>query len=240
MVPFLPSWITRVWPMGSVGSSCCTVSKSIVARGLRRLGADAHDRDLVAVVQHGVGRRGHVVVADQLHVVRLQQLVDRARRRVEGDLLVVDGERAADPRAVHDGRAGREATGIVAHRGELAELQLLGQLVGAGLDRAHGAHGAVDVDGDGERAQHVDVEAVVQRARRGRDDDVAGAELHVRGGEQRADGVGVGAHLLAGAVDDQRDLASPTGAVACWTIQAPPSAVSTTMTATPSTRGAGR
>ena len=76
----------------------------------------------------------------------------------------------------------------------------------------HGAHPAVDVDGDGERAQHVDVDAVVQRAlARGRDDDVARAELHVRGGEQSADRVGVGAHPLTGAVDHEGDLGARGG-----------------------------
>ena len=227
--------------MGSVGSSCCDgverrchAWSALVSAPTRTTATWSPSCSTVS------GDGVDVVVTDELHVVRLQQLVDRARRRVERDLLVVDRERAADAGAVHDRRAGGEATGVVAHRGELAELQLLRQLVGAGLDGAHGAHGAVDVDGDRERAQHVDVEAVVQRAGRGAGTTTSPGPSCTCAAASRAPTESASVRTCWRVPSTTSVTSEPDGAVACWTIQAPPSAVSTTRTATPSTRGAGR
>ena len=51
----------------------------------------------------------------------------------------------------------------------------------------------------------------MERAARRRHDDVVGRELHPGGAEQGADGAGVGADLLAAAVDHHRDLGTRRG-----------------------------
>ena len=79
---------------------------------------------------------------------------------------------------------------------------------GRGVD---GAHLAVEVDGDGEGAGDVDVHAVGEPGGERRSDPVAGAEAHLAGAEQGADGGGLAAELDALSVDDQSDLGTGRG-----------------------------
>ena len=180
--------------------------------GLRGLGPDAHHCDGVAVVQHGVGRRRHVVVADQLHVVRLQQLVDRARRRVERDLLVVDGERPGDARAVDDAwHRRRDDRGRCAPRSSLFSLSCAASLSAlVSTVRTVRTFPSMSTVTGNARSTSTWMPSWSALLDDGTTTSPRG-EAHVRGGEQGADRVGVGVDLLAGAVDHEGDVGARRG-----------------------------